>query len=1234
MTENRTTWLDQPVSSVLRLDWEKALYIALFVLAVLTRFWDLGARAISHDESLHAYYSWELYRGQGFSHTPLMHGPFKFHVNALIYALFGVDDFTARIAPALFGVALVMTPYLFRPWLGRRGALVTAFLILISPSILYHARYIRDEVYMLLFGALMLWAMLSHIRTRQRKWLYLLAVLTALMYVTMEASFIYIAIFGLFAVVLAAVEIGRDAGWGREGVGGTLLGVLLALALAGAGIILGARVLEWLRPAAPVDGSAYTLGQWLPSLGLMALIGMVIGAGAYYLLRSFVPASARRSAGLDVVVILGGLSLFMLSPTPLLLLNYRIGADPANTVWGLLSGAGDALYIDAGFFSGGNFPIDPVNMVNVARLTFLVVCFAVFAFGLGLWWDSRAWLISIGIFGGITVVLFTTVLSNSLGLGTGFVGSLGYWLVQQEVQRGSQPPGYYFFVTSFYEYLPMLLSLVAIGYYGWKFLTRRSTALKGARDLSPSAAPSPSLRSGSGLRHGDLREMPSTDLSQTAIVPILLGWTILSWAIYTAAGEKMPWLMVHLALPMIFLSGRLIGDWFDRIDWGGVAARREWLAPIFFLVLLLGLRAFLMALGTLADGAQQAAAAPSLSQLGAWGGLLSGALISAGALAGLVMLARRSGVRPILNMIGLTALALLTLMTVHTSWSYNYVNYDYPTEFGVYAHGSPGLKIALDQIRELSERVTGTPTEIELLYDSESTWPWLWYLRDFPNKRFIAAAPSRGDMTLPVMILYSDNWSAADQAAGNSYNSYEFQRIWWPMEDYKRIPDIVCPREVTRKDGGVERYAAHDENGDGQIDASEEAAGTARCLARMPKLLSASWDIFFFRDYAQYADLTGQNMTLQDWPLRAEFRLYVRRDLAAKVWDQAIGDLVASSSVAPNPVASDPYQSRWQELAASQVIGSAGSGEGQFVSPHGVAIAPDGSIYVADSSNHRVVKFDGDGRFVKAFGTWSGEPPNGDFFNPDWNPPPGTFYEPWDVAIAPDGSVYVADLWNSRIQNFDEDGNFVTMWGGFGDSGQAARGTEGRFYGPRSVAVGKDGLVYVSDTGNKRVQVFDGDGKFIAQFGGGGLLDGNLDEPVGIALTGDGEIVVADTWNGRIQVFSADGQPLRKWDIAGWLDYTQADFGRSKVGKPYLTVGPDSRIYVSDQVGNRILVFDASGNYLASFGRFGADDAGFTAPSDLAIDADGNILVVDTGNGRVMIFPPLDTGQEDDELVP
>jgi len=74
----------------------------LIVLAILTRFWALGDRGMSHDESLHTFYSWSLYKGGGFSHTPLMHGPFLFHINALIYSLLGANDFTSRISVAIF----------------------------------------------------------------------------------------------------------------------------------------------------------------------------------------------------------------------------------------------------------------------------------------------------------------------------------------------------------------------------------------------------------------------------------------------------------------------------------------------------------------------------------------------------------------------------------------------------------------------------------------------------------------------------------------------------------------------------------------------------------------------------------------------------------------------------------------------------------------------------------------------------------------------------------------------------------------------------------------------------------------------------------------------------------------------------------------------------------------------------------------------------------------------------
>src|SRR3990172_10688922 len=91
-----TSVLDRPLAQVFTLDWEKTLYAVLIIAALVTRFYDLGARVMSHDESLHTFYSWELEQGRGFQHTPLMHGPFQFHAIALTYYLFGDSDFTAR----------------------------------------------------------------------------------------------------------------------------------------------------------------------------------------------------------------------------------------------------------------------------------------------------------------------------------------------------------------------------------------------------------------------------------------------------------------------------------------------------------------------------------------------------------------------------------------------------------------------------------------------------------------------------------------------------------------------------------------------------------------------------------------------------------------------------------------------------------------------------------------------------------------------------------------------------------------------------------------------------------------------------------------------------------------------------------------------------------------------------------------------------------------------------------
>jgi hypothetical protein len=116
------------------LNWEAITYVAIFAAAVFTRLFMLGERAMSHDESLHTRYSYNLATDGNFQHTPLMHGPILFHFTAMFYFLFGANDFTSRLYAAILGIAIVMMPLLFRRWLGKWGALLSSFMLLISPD--------------------------------------------------------------------------------------------------------------------------------------------------------------------------------------------------------------------------------------------------------------------------------------------------------------------------------------------------------------------------------------------------------------------------------------------------------------------------------------------------------------------------------------------------------------------------------------------------------------------------------------------------------------------------------------------------------------------------------------------------------------------------------------------------------------------------------------------------------------------------------------------------------------------------------------------------------------------------------------------------------------------------------------------------------------------------------------------------------------------------------------------
>lgn len=189
------------------LNWEVGLYALLLVIALVMRLWELDARAFHYDESLHALYSWKLYTGQGYQHMPMMHGPFQFFGNALNFHIFGDSDFTARLLPAFFGTALVALPFFLRRQIGRWGALAAAILLTFSPLLLYYSRYARNDVYIAFWSLLLVICMWRYFEERKARYLYIGAAALSLSFCTKEVSYIMVAIFGSFLLILVAKEL-------------------------------------------------------------------------------------------------------------------------------------------------------------------------------------------------------------------------------------------------------------------------------------------------------------------------------------------------------------------------------------------------------------------------------------------------------------------------------------------------------------------------------------------------------------------------------------------------------------------------------------------------------------------------------------------------------------------------------------------------------------------------------------------------------------------------------------------------------------------------------------------------------------------------------------------------------------------------------------------------------------------------------------------------------------------
>ena len=200
--EKRQSIWDTPLAALVNVNWDVVILVGILLIAAVTRFYDLGSAAWSHDEAIHTNWSYTLYKGQGFIHNPIYHGPLLYHLTALTFFLLGDNDFSARVMPVLFGLILIASPFLFRQWLGRRGWIITSVLFLISPVIAHYSRVDRHDIYVEVCVVLVALAIMKYLTTRRANWLYFGVAMLAFAFTAMETTFIFMALFGYF---LAAI---------------------------------------------------------------------------------------------------------------------------------------------------------------------------------------------------------------------------------------------------------------------------------------------------------------------------------------------------------------------------------------------------------------------------------------------------------------------------------------------------------------------------------------------------------------------------------------------------------------------------------------------------------------------------------------------------------------------------------------------------------------------------------------------------------------------------------------------------------------------------------------------------------------------------------------------------------------------------------------------------------------------------------------------------------------------
>ncbi len=250
----------------------------------------------------------------------------------------------------------------------------------------------------------------------------------------------------------------------------------------------------------------------------------------------------------------------------------------------------------------------------------------------------------------------------------------------------------------------------------------------------------------------------------------------------------------------------------------------------------------------------------------------------------------------------------------------------------------------------------------------------------------------------------------------------------------------------------------------------------------------------------------------------------------------------------------------------------------------GLTYSPEEDLLILDNVG-RVLRYDSEGNLKRK-----------------WWMPEYDIGRPESICVLQDGTIAIADTHYNRVVIFDDECNVVRM---FGENGHG----EGQFIYSSAVTQDDEGFLYVAEYGgNDRIQKFTAEGEYVLMFGAVGTEDGEFQRPSSLAWH-DGVLYVADAINNRIQAFSSEGKFLR----------VVADADSTGLYYPYdISMGPDGSLFVLEYGAGRITEVSIEGKLVGRYGQEGRGAGQFWTPWGIAVSPSGEIAVADTGNRRVV----------------